>query len=52
MGASGAGKTSLPNLLSDRVVKRPGVSIKGKINFNDTYELDAGLFSKYACYVM
>ena len=52
MGASGAGKTSLLNLLSDRVVQRPGVSIKGNIYFNDTYGLDAGLFSKYACYVM
>ena len=52
MGASGAGKTSLLNLLSDRVNVKAGVSVEGSITFNDTYDLNAELFSKYACYVM
>ncbi len=52
MGASGAGKTSLLNLLSDRVGVKPGVTIKGSIKFNDKYVLDQELFSNYASYVM
>ena len=52
MGASGAGKTSLLNLLSDRVNAKAGVSVKGRITFNDSYDLNAELFSNYASYVM
>ncbi len=52
MGASGAGKTSLLNLLSDRVGEKPGVTIQGSIQFNDQYALDQELFSNYASYVM
>lgn len=40
MGASGAGKTSLLNLLSDRVAIKPGMQVQGKIMFNDKYELN------------
>ena len=31
MGASGAGKTSLLNALSDRIATRPGMELTGKI---------------------
>ena len=52
MGASGAGKTSLLNLLSDRVQVKPGITVKGKVTFNDNHDLNAELFSNYAAYVM
>ena len=39
MGASGAGKTSLLNLLSDRIAIKPGMSLTGEIMFNDKYQL-------------
>mmetsp|Transcript_23207 Transcript_23207/g.30989 ORF Transcript_23207/g.30989 Transcript_23207/m.30989 type:complete len:376 (-) Transcript_23207:1065-2192(-) len=52
MGASGAGKTSLLNLLSDRVGIKPGMTVRGKIAFNDVHTLNQQLFSNYATYVM
>ena len=52
MGASGAGKTSLLNLLSDRIAIKPGMSLEGEIKFNDKYDLNQETFSKYASYVM
>ena len=52
MGASGAGKTSLLNLLSDRIAMKPGMSMSGNITFNDQYELNANIFANYASYVM
>ena len=52
MGPSGAGKTSLLNLLSDRIVAKKGNSISGKITFNDKHELDSDLFGSYGSYVM
>jgi ABC-type multidrug transport system ATPase subunit len=36
MGASGAGKTSLLNILSDRIKLKRGDKITGKILINDT----------------
>ena len=39
MGSSGAGKTSLLNLISDRIQKRKGYTIEGKILFNDSIEM-------------
>ena len=41
MGASGAGKTSLLNLLSDRIAIKQGMSVKGKLLMNDKYELNS-----------
>ena len=52
MGASGAGKTSLLNLLSDRIGEKPGTSITGNIIVNDRYKLNSQLFANYASYVM
>ena len=52
MGASGAGKTSLLNLLSDRVSVNKGDSIEGQITFNDKHALNEDLFGNYASYVM
>ena len=52
MGASGAGKTSLLNRLSDRIGLKQGDSLTGTVNFNDKHELDGGLFGCYASYVM
>ena len=52
MGASGAGKTSLLNLMSDRITVKEGEKVEGKITFNDRYELTDTLFAKYATYVM
>jgi ABC-type multidrug transport system ATPase subunit len=40
MGASGAGKTSLLNLLSDRIGVKRGDSITGKILVNDLIPLN------------
>lgn len=52
MGASGAGKTSLLNVLSDRIGLKPGDSLAGEIKFNDRYKLDQQMFGKFANYVM
>lgn len=52
MGASGAGKTSLLNLLSDRIALRQGSELTGDILLNDRHKLDQKLFGKYAAYVM
>jgi ABC-type multidrug transport system ATPase subunit len=39
MGASGAGKTSLLNILSDRIGLKRGDTLLGKILVNDTAPL-------------
>ena len=52
MGASGAGKTSLLNLLSDRIATKPGDTLTGDVTFNDKHALNGDLFGKYASYVM
>ncbi len=39
MGSSGAGKTSLLNILCDRVRKGLGKDITGKVIINDTIEI-------------
>ncbi len=40
MGSSGAGKTSLLNMLSDRISLKNGASSSGKILINDKTELN------------
>lgn len=52
MGASGSGKTSLMNLLSDRIMKRRDNIIEGKVMVNDNQILDMTLFAKIGAYVM
>jgi ABC-type multidrug transport system ATPase subunit len=40
MGSSGAGKTSLLNILSDRIAAYKGNTISGKVMANDESKLD------------
>ena len=52
MGASGAGKTSLLNLISDRIAMKPGMSSSGSCTLNDKTPLTLESFSSYGSYVM
>jgi ATP-binding cassette, subfamily G (WHITE), eye pigment precursor transporter len=52
MGASGAGKTSLLNMLSDRISQKGGATLGGTIKVNDTVKLDQKVFGMYGAYVM
>ena len=52
MGASGAGKTSLLNLLSDRINIRPEMEFSGQCTFNDITPVTMESFSMYGSYVM
>ena len=52
MGASGAGKTSLLNILSDRVTIRDGAKLTGKRTINDTMKCDDSNFGLISGYVM
>ncbi len=52
MGASGAGKTSLLNMLSDRISLKGGASISGSININDSLPLNQDVFGHVGAYVM
>ncbi len=52
MGASGAGKTSLLNALSDRISLKRGSKLSGNILLNDQIKLTNEVFGKVAGYVM
>lgn len=52
MGASGAGKTSLLNILSDRISTGAGAKVKGKVLVNDCIDLRGPNFGAIASYVM
>ena len=52
MGASGAGKTSLMNALSDRITQSDRSILKGRIMLNDSVELSSKVFGAVAVYVM
>lgn len=53
MGASGSGKTSLLNILSDRITPSSrGIKISGKVLINDTRALNEEVFGSIAGYVM
>jgi ABC-type multidrug transport system ATPase subunit len=52
MGSSGAGKTSLLNILSDRVALINKATLSGTITFNDDIPVNQETFARYAAYVM
>jgi ABC-type multidrug transport system ATPase subunit len=52
MGASGAGKTSLLNILSDRISLNNGDVLKNEIYLNDTVRVNDDNFGKVSAYVM
>jgi len=52
IGASGAGKTSLLNILSDRISIKNGATLEGTILLNDTMKFNQGVFGQIAGYVM
>lgn len=52
MGSSGAGKTSLLNILADRVSTRGNATISGSIVFNDSIPVNKENFARYGSYVM
>jgi len=52
MGASGAGKTSLLNILSDRISLKNADKLTGKRVINDTMLCDQDNFGKLSGYVM
>ena len=51
MGASGAGKTSLLNILADRVSLRGNAKISGDILFNDAIPVNKDSFRRFGGYV-
>lgn len=52
MGSSGAGKTSLLNILADRVTSATRTRLSGNVLFNDAIPVNKDSFQKYAAYVM
>jgi ABC-type multidrug transport system ATPase subunit len=52
MGASGAGKTSLLNIISDRISTNKGDILKNEIYLNDTIRVNEDNFGKVSAYVM
>ena len=52
MGSSGAGKTSLLNILADRVTSATQTRLSGNILFNEEIPVNKETFQKYAAYVM
>ena len=52
MGSSGAGKTSLLNVLSDRIKRKGTSKLTGEVKMNDSTTLTQGVFGSIASYVM
>ena len=52
MGSSGAGKTSLLNLISDRLSNKAGQNYSGSVLINDKIELNQQVFGDVGAYVM
>ena len=52
MGASGAGKTSLLNILSDRIAIRNGAKLTGEVQLNDKKKVNQSTFGQVASFVM
>jgi len=51
MGPSGAGKTSLLNILSDRISLK-GAKLTGEVKINDKHPLNQETFGGFGSYVM
>jgi len=51
MGPSGAGKTSLLNILASRVNMASNAKVSGTITFNDTMPVNETNFNNYGSYV-
>ena len=52
MGSSGAGKTSLLNIISDRFSTKRGNKMEGSVWLNDKTKLDQQVFGQVGAYVM
>lgn len=52
MGSSGAGKTSLLNILADRVALINRAKLSGQVVFNDEIPINQDTYARYAAYVM
>lgn len=52
MGASGAGKTSLLNILSDRMSLSSGAKVNGGVFINNKQGMNSKLFGTFASFVM
>ena len=52
MGSSGCGKTSLLNILSDRISAKRDTTINKTVKINDETDLDMKLFGSIGAYVM
>ena len=52
LGSSGAGKTSLLNLISDRVSRKNGQHFSGEVLMNDSKKLTQSVFGEIGAYVM
>jgi ABC-type multidrug transport system fused ATPase/permease subunit len=52
MGSSGAGKTSLLNMISDRISSKKGNDFSGKVMMNDDKVLNQDSFGDIGAYVM
>lgn len=52
MGSSGAGKTSLLNVLSDRISLNNGATLEGEVVMNDSIKVTQQTFGSVAGYVM
>ena len=52
MGSSGAGKTSLLNIISDRVNLKTGNKLEGDVFINDKHRVTQKLFGTIAGFVM
>jgi ABC-type multidrug transport system ATPase subunit len=52
MGSSGAGKTSLLNMISDRISTKRGNTLTGKVLMNDLKPVNQSSFGEIGAYVM
>ena len=52
MGASGAGKTSLLNIIADRIRLKAGARLTGELLFNDKTKVSQNNFGSVGSYVM